>query len=111
MVAIDLRDAEAATQFQDLGFGGEGEIRTRGWIAPTPVFKTGALNRSATSPFFSLATRARAYWEPARRILESPGDLAFPCAVTRGATAAQSFSIQTFPNSSSNVSSGFKVKR
>ena len=30
--------------------GGEGEIRTRGWIAPTPVFKTGALNHSATSP-------------------------------------------------------------
>ena len=33
--------------------GGEGEIRTRGWIAPTPVFKTGALNRSATSPVFA----------------------------------------------------------
>jgi hypothetical protein len=30
--------------------GGEGEIRTRGGIATTPVFKTGALNRSATSP-------------------------------------------------------------
>jgi hypothetical protein len=30
--------------------GGEGEIRTRDRIAPMPVFKTGAFNRSATSP-------------------------------------------------------------
>ena len=31
--------------------GGEG-IRTPGGLAPTPVFKTGALNRSATPPAF-----------------------------------------------------------
>jgi hypothetical protein len=30
--------------------GGSGEIRTHGWLAPSPVFKTGALNRSATLP-------------------------------------------------------------
>ena len=30
--------------------GGEGEIRTRDRVAPMPVFKTGAFNRSATSP-------------------------------------------------------------
>src|SRR6266567_2282068 len=30
--------------------GGEGGIRTHGRLAPTPVFKTGALNHSATSP-------------------------------------------------------------
>ena len=30
--------------------GGEGGIRTHGSIAAAPVFKTGALNRSATSP-------------------------------------------------------------
>ena len=30
--------------------GGEGGIRTHGGVSPTPVFKTGALNRSATSP-------------------------------------------------------------
>src|SRR5688572_12703206 len=29
---------------------GEGEIRTPGTIAGTPVFETGAFNRSATSP-------------------------------------------------------------
>jgi hypothetical protein len=33
-----------------LSSGGEGGIRTHGRIAPTPVFKTGAFNRSATSP-------------------------------------------------------------
>ena len=31
-------------------YGGSGEIRTHGWLAPSPVFKTGALNRSATLP-------------------------------------------------------------
>jgi hypothetical protein len=30
--------------------GGEGEIRTHEGLAPLPVFKTGAFNRSATSP-------------------------------------------------------------
>ena len=30
--------------------GGEGGIRTHGRVAPAPVFKTGAINRSATSP-------------------------------------------------------------
>jgi hypothetical protein len=40
--------------FEFAGFsedsGGGGEIRTHGKIAPSPVFKTGALNRSATPP-------------------------------------------------------------
>src|SRR5690606_37581828 len=30
--------------------GGGGEIRTLGRLSPTPVFKTGAINRSATPP-------------------------------------------------------------
>ena len=30
--------------------GGRGEIRTHGGYEPTSVFKTGALNRSATLP-------------------------------------------------------------
>ena len=30
--------------------GGSGEIRTHGGVAPTAVFKTAALNRSATLP-------------------------------------------------------------
>ena len=33
-------------------FGGEGEIRTHGSCEGTPVFKTGAFNRSATSPLW-----------------------------------------------------------
>ncbi len=31
--------------------GGEGGIRTHGDVAATPVFKTGAFNHSATSPY------------------------------------------------------------
>tara|TARA_B100000700_G_scaffold310615_1_gene391403 strand:- start:1013 stop:1252 length:240 start_codon:yes stop_codon:yes gene_type:complete len=31
-------------------FGGESEIRTHERVAPLPVFKTGAFNRSAISP-------------------------------------------------------------
>ena len=31
-------------------YGGGGGIRTHGTVACTPVFKTGALNRSATPP-------------------------------------------------------------
>jgi len=30
--------------------GGEGGIRTHDGLTPMPVFKTGAFNRSATSP-------------------------------------------------------------
>ena len=37
--------------------GGWGGIRTHGELAPTPVFKTGALNRSATHPGALLAWR------------------------------------------------------
>ena len=32
-------------------FGGSGEIRTHGGLTPSSVFKTGALNRSATLPW------------------------------------------------------------
>ena len=38
--------------FEDLRIsGGSGEIRTLEGLAPLPVFKTGAFNRSATLPF------------------------------------------------------------
>ena len=32
--------------------GGSGEIRTHGRLTPSPVFKTGALNHSATLPSY-----------------------------------------------------------
>ena len=35
--------------------GGRGGIRTHGTLAGTPVFKTGALNHSATLPSFEFA--------------------------------------------------------
>lgn len=39
--------------------GGWGGIRTHGRLSPTPVFKTGALNRSATHPASALCAMAR----------------------------------------------------
>ena len=36
------------------GDGGEGGIRTLERVAPLPVFKTGAFNRSAISPLANL---------------------------------------------------------
>src|SRR2546423_2310168 len=35
---------------ESLFHGGSGEIRTHGWVTPSLVFKTSALNRSATLP-------------------------------------------------------------
>ena len=35
-------------------FGGESEIRTHERVAPLPVFKTGAFNRSAISPIIEV---------------------------------------------------------
>ena len=43
-----LGDKAAEKGFQRSG--GEGGIRTPGTVSRTPVFKTGAFNRSATSP-------------------------------------------------------------
>ena len=42
------------------GFGGRGGIRTHGTLAGTPVFKTGALNHSATLPSLELSDLAGA---------------------------------------------------
>src|SRR6185437_2268530 len=41
---------------------GEGEIRTPERLAPLPVFKTGAFNRSATSPY-QLTQRLAAFYQ------------------------------------------------
>ena len=38
----------------DVVAGGSGEIRTHGRVTPTAVFKTAALNHSATLPFLLL---------------------------------------------------------
>lgn len=46
-----------AEAWESREFGGEGGIRTHGWFDPSPVFKTGALNRSATSPVTQQAGR------------------------------------------------------
>jgi hypothetical protein len=41
---------KAAERMKIRLFGGSGEIRTHGRVTPSSVFKTGALNRSATLP-------------------------------------------------------------
>ena len=44
-------------------YGGRGEIRTHGGLSSSPVFKTGAFNRSATLPFESDLIQAPNYKE------------------------------------------------
>jgi hypothetical protein len=43
-------DADTAANKGEQHIGGRGGIRTHGALAGTPVFKTGALNHSATLP-------------------------------------------------------------
>lgn len=43
-------EARSDEAFCDKPYGGEGGIRTHGGLAPTPVFETGAIDHSATSP-------------------------------------------------------------
>jgi hypothetical protein len=48
---LDLpQPGRRVTELESLYFGGEGEIRTHEPREGPPVFKTGAINRSATSP-------------------------------------------------------------
>jgi hypothetical protein len=47
---VGVSDGGMAFQVTDDAIGGRGGIRTHGTLAGTPVFKTGALNRSATLP-------------------------------------------------------------
>ena len=45
-----LASAKKIARFAGWFFGGSGEIRTHGGLSTSPVFKTGAFNRSATLP-------------------------------------------------------------
>ena len=45
---------EACPDRTDALAGGDGEIRTHGGVAPSAVFKTAALDHSATSPVATL---------------------------------------------------------
>lgn len=51
---VGLAEYNLAKPLKNKGFlridGGEGGIRTHGTFTRTPVFKTGSLNRSDTSP-------------------------------------------------------------
>ena len=52
-IAAIMRAFVSACAYSRLD-GGEGEIRTHGKLAPTLVFKTRAINHSATSPWSGL---------------------------------------------------------
>lgn len=54
--------ANSRSSAEGLGTGGRGGIRTHGTLAGTPVFKTGALNHSATLP--TLEDQALSEWPP-----------------------------------------------
>ena len=45
-----LAENKGVNSLQFRLYGGEGGIRTPGTLSGTPVFKTGAINHSATSP-------------------------------------------------------------
>ena len=59
------------------GDGGEGGIRTLERVAPLPVFKTGAFNRSATSPMAGKHTEIPA-------CMPAPNELIFPLEALLG---------------------------
>ncbi len=58
-----LKGAEMVWHGEAQVIGGGGGIRTPGTLSSTPVFKTGAINHSATPPRGVLPTRANALRE------------------------------------------------
>ena len=52
-----MTDNKKASSEDEAYCGGQGGIRTHEGLAPLPVFKTGAFNRSATCPLEPLANR------------------------------------------------------
>ena len=70
-VAKALRRPKSLRDLVELTAGGEGEIRTHEPRKGPPVFKTGAFNRSATSPYNLILP-----------------DLAWPCVAPRAAHSA-----------------------
>ena len=56
-------------------FGGEGGIRTLGAVSHTPLFESGTINHSATSPYARIVTDWQAIFSPsnpAPNVLNSP---------------------------------------
>jgi hypothetical protein len=50
-----VKTSKVLAELSALESGGKGEIRTHGQLSPSTVFKTAALNRSATFPFFQFS--------------------------------------------------------
>jgi len=89
MAFSPVHDAQAAAA------GGSGEIRTHGWVPPSLVFKTSALNRSATLPWEGrivvVAPRGRRTLGRVRTHLgdRGSGQTLHRCRACRNAPAAQ----------------------
>ena len=69
---ITLRQIRKSTPFGGFRnvwrmFGGSGEIRTHGGLTPTAVFKTAALNHSATLPYILNSSRKKFCHPESRR--------------------------------------------
>ena len=48
-------------------FGGGGEIRTHGTLTSPPVFKTGAIDHSATPPYYCVISDSACFLEIKKR--------------------------------------------
>ena len=75
--------------------GGWGGIRTPGGREPTPVFKTGALNHSATHPCFEVKLLVNSYRRTKRILSTKPADhnLAGPGFIVMARSAASAASL------------------
>jgi hypothetical protein len=74
----DRTTFDCLTLIPPQGYGGEGEIRTPETLASLPVFKTGAFNRSATSP--CACNQRTGFYQAA---------FAFPCVIMRVGTVPE----------------------
>jgi hypothetical protein len=70
--------------------GGEGEIRTHGTREGSPVFKTGAINRSATSPIEVIVTlKAQTFKPNLLKVLDPKQDRLFTRNLIKSAITLQ----------------------
>ena len=74
---VFLRRAGPALQ-GPFNIGGEGEIRTPEALASLPVFKTGAFNRSATSPSFVKSQTQAVFCRRCVALCEAEASVLFP---------------------------------
>ena len=75
-----VRNVTHVSGLDKKGTGGQGGIRTHGELAPTAVFKTAALNHSATCPTLPPIAFVRVAASPKRRYFPTDAQLTRPVA-------------------------------